>query len=131
MRALALCLILVPLPGWADDILVSSRVEAVTLFPDGAAVTRSADFELPAGTHRLILADLPRTTPLATVRVAVEGATLGSVSARRDFVLPRGAETPPEVAEAEAEVERRRTALDAAMAEISRIRAGAQGAEAD
>ncbi|MBL3584913.1 DUF4139 domain-containing protein [Rhodovulum sulfidophilum] len=130
MRALALCLILVPLPGWADDILVSSRVEAVTLFPDGAAVTRSADFELPAGTHRLILADLPRTTPLATVRVAVEGATLGSVSSRRDFVLPRGAETPPEVAEAEAEVERRRTALDAAMAEISRIRAGAQGAEA-
>ncbi|WP_414898893.1 DUF4139 domain-containing protein [Rhodovulum sp. YEN HP10] len=130
MRALALCLILIPFPSWADDILVSSRVEAVTLFPDGAAVTRSADFELPAGTHRLILADLPRTTPLGTVRVSVEGARLGSVSARRDFVMPRGAATPPEIAEAEAEVERRRQALEAAEAGVARIRAEAQGAEA-
>ncbi|RBO52613.1 hypothetical protein DSD19_13560 [Rhodovulum sp. BSW8] len=130
MRAFALCLILTPLPVWADDLLIPSRVSAVTLFPDGAAVTRSAAFDLPAGAHRLILADLPATTPLGSVRVAVEGASLGSVSARRDFVLPRGAGKSPEIEAAEAEVERRRQALEAAEADISRTRAEAQGAEA-
>ncbi|PTW45637.1 DUF4139 domain-containing protein [Rhodovulum kholense] len=130
MRAFALCLILTPLPVWADDLLIPSRVSAVTLFPDGAAVTRSAAFDLPAGTHRLILADLPATTPLGSVRVAVEGASLGSVSARRDFVLPRGTGKSPQIEAAEAEVERRRQALEAAEAEIARTRAEAQGAEA-
>ena len=74
----ALCLVLpfasLALPAMAADIALSSRVSAVTLYPQGATVTREVAFSAPAGQHDLILADLPKGTPLASVRVAVEGA---------------------------------------------------------
>ncbi|MEX5730040.1 uncharacterized protein Ga0609869_003393 [Rhodovulum iodosum] len=130
MRALALALLLVPSALWAEDIALSSAVSAVTLYPDGATVTRSVPFSIPAGQHRLMLADLPRTTPIDAIRVAVSGATMGSVTARDDFVPPRDDAPDPALEAAEAEVERAEAALREAAAGVEAIRAEAEAARA-
>lgn len=130
MRALPLCLALLPTPLWADDIPLSSAVTAVTLYPQGATVMREVPFEMPAGQHRLILTDLPVTTPLAAVRVGVEGATLGSVTARADFVPPREAEKSAALVAAEADVERLEAELATAETAVRAIRAEAEAARA-
>jgi uncharacterized protein (TIGR02231 family) len=130
MRALALGLALIPLPLWADDIPLKSDVTAVTLYPQGATVTRVVPFEMPAGEHRLVLSDLPRSTPLESVRVSVEGAAMGGVTARSDFVPPRDPEKGAALEAAEAEVERLEAALRDAEAGVRAIRLEAEAARA-
>lgn len=43
----------------ADDLEVDSVIIRVTVFQNGAELTRSASMSIPAGEHRLILSDLP------------------------------------------------------------------------
>lgn len=128
--SLALSLVLVASPALADDLPVTSRVSAATVYPEGAAVTREAAFSAPAGEHELILTDLPRDTPLASVRVAVDGARLGGVRTREDYVPPRQAEDGAEVQAARAEVARLEEALRAGRAEVADIRLEADAARA-
>jgi uncharacterized protein (TIGR02231 family) len=130
MRALCLALLLVATPAIADDIALSSRVSAVTLFPQGATVVREVPFAAPAGEHDLILADLPRGTPLASVRVSFEGARMGGVTTRRDYVPPRDMSESSELLAARAEVERLEEALRTARARIDDIRLEAEAARA-
>jgi uncharacterized protein (TIGR02231 family) len=128
--SLALSLVLVASPVLADDLAVTSRVSAATVYPEGATVTREAAFSAPAGEHELILTDLPRDTPLASVRVALDGARLGGVRTREDYVPPRQAEDDAEVQAARAEVERLEEALRAGRAEVADIRLEADAARA-
>jgi len=130
MRLSALLLALLPVAALADDIPLSSEVTAVTLYPQGATVTREVAFSMPAGSHSLILTDLPRSTPLGSVRVATEGAAMGSVSARRDFVPPRDPRTDAAIAAAEAEIERLEAALRDGEAGVETLRLAAQAARA-
>lgn len=130
MQRLAFALALLPTAVLAEDIPLLSDVTGVTLYPDGATVTRQVPFSAPAGAHQLLLTDLPRSTPLASVRVAVEGAQMGSVSTRNDFVPPRTEETSAAIEAAEAEVERLEEALRTRQAAIESIRLEAQAAQA-
>lgn len=130
MRALALSLVLFAAPVQADDLPVTSRVSAVTVYPEGATVTRAATFSAPAGQHELILTDLPRGTTLESVRVALDGARLGGVRTREDDVPPRDAEESDALRLARAEVERLRAALRAGRAEVADIRLEAEAARA-
>jgi len=130
MRALTLILALAPLPLWAADIPLTSRVSAVTLYPQGATVTRDLAFSAPAGQHDLILADLPQGTPLASVRVTLSGARIGGVTTRSDYVPPREAADSPALISARAEVERLEQALREARAGIEDIRLEAEAARA-
>lgn len=130
MRRLATILAILPAAALADDIALPSEVSAVTLYPDGATITREVPFSAPAGAHQLILTDLPRSTPLASVRVAVAGAQMGSVSTRNDFVPPRKPETDAAIEAAEAEVERLEAALRDGEAGVEAIRLEAQAARA-
>jgi len=52
MRSLILPLLLCAGPALTDEIALSSRVSAVTLYPDGATVTREVPFTAPVGAHR-------------------------------------------------------------------------------
>ncbi|UYV37080.1 DUF4140 domain-containing protein [Rhodobacteraceae bacterium D3-12] len=88
MRALPLVLAFFPSFALADDIMLSSRVSDVTLYPQGAKIVRMVPFEAPAGGHVLQLIDLPEGTPMETVRVKVTGAAMGAVKLRDDFVPP-------------------------------------------
>jgi len=135
MRALPILLAVfpvaaIPFASWAEDIPLSTDVSAVTLYPQGGTVTREVAFDAPAGKHDLILLDLPRNTDLETVRVEVEGAALGSVNARRDYVPPRDDSSSAEIVAAEAEVERLETALRGAQDGIRAIRLEAEAAQA-
>jgi uncharacterized protein (TIGR02231 family) len=63
--------------AWADDIIATSKVDAATVYPQGAEVTRLAKVKLPAGEHTLILNDLPGTLLPASVRA--EGRSGGKL----------------------------------------------------
>ncbi|MDZ7711140.1 MAG: DUF4139 domain-containing protein [Roseovarius sp.] len=127
---LALSLAVVAAPALADDLAVTSRVSAVTVYPDGATVTRAATFSAPAGQHEMILTDLPRGTPLESVRVALDGARLGGVRTREDYVPPRDAEESDALRLARAEVERLEEALRTGRAQVADIRMEAEAARA-
>ncbi|MEQ8899192.1 MAG: DUF4139 domain-containing protein [Roseovarius sp.] len=130
MQRLAFALALLPTAVLAEDIPLASDVTGVTLYPDGATVTREVPFSAPAGAHQLVLTDLPRSTPLASVRVAVEGAQMGSVSTRNDFVPPRTQETNAAIEAAEDRVELLEEELRNREAAIESIRLEAQAAKA-
>jgi len=134
MRAtsLALPLALVAAPLMADEVPVTSRVSAATVYPDGATVTREAAFSAPEGRHELIVTDLPRGTPLASVRVTLDGARLGSVRTRAHAsgVPPSDVQEPEALRLARAEVARLEAALRAGREEVDDIRLEAEAAQA-
>jgi uncharacterized protein (TIGR02231 family) len=119
-----------PVAAWAEDIPLKSQVSEVTLYPQGATVVREVEFSAPAGQHDLILTDLPKGTPLAAVRVAVEGAVMGSVTARDDFVPPRDPDMSAAREAARAEVERLEAALRDGEADVEAIKLERQAAKA-
>ncbi|HKU99434.1 MAG TPA: mucoidy inhibitor MuiA family protein [Vineibacter sp.] len=87
MRALILAAIIAfaAFPALAADIEAASRVDTVTVYPDGASVTRRANVTLPAGASTVVLKGLPASIDPASIRVAGEGSTaftIGSVEIR-------------------------------------------------
>jgi uncharacterized protein (TIGR02231 family) len=87
----------------AAEIDVSSSVDAVTVYPDGATVTRLINIDLPAGDTTLIAKDFPPGLDPASLRVEGEGAagvTIGAIDAR-----PPRAERPVIAPEIEKRVE--------------------------
>ena len=84
----------------AADVAAVSMIDAVTVFPSGAEVTRLARVKLTAGEQRVVLADLPAQAIPGSIRVEGRSAgkfDIGSVDSRRLFV----AASDPAVAESE------------------------------
>src|SRR6056297_1934177 len=119
-----------PVAAWAEDIPLTSEVSEVTLYPQGATVVREVAFSAPAGQHDLILTDLPKNTPLASVRVSVDGAVMGSVTTRDDFVPPRDPDMSAAREAARADVERLEADLREAQADVRAIKLEVQAAKA-
>lgn len=131
MRALPVLLAVFPTFLWADDIPLTSKVSDVVLYPQGATITRTVPFSAPSGQHQLILTDLPRSTPLESVRVQVAGgAVMGSITARRDYVPPRDTDNDAAIKAAENDIERLEDTLRSAEADVKAIRLEAGAAEA-
>ena len=129
MRLLPLVLAFFPTVILADEITLTSRVSAVTLYPQGAKIVRRVPFEAPAGQHELRLIDLPQGTPLETIRVKVEGAAMGAVQLREDYVPPAGDRDTPELIAAKDEVERLEEAVRGKEDEARSIRAAGEAAD--
>lgn len=87
---LAAALVLLPVAiAHADDIAATSRVDAVTVFPAGAEVTRVAKLKLDKGEHVVTFADIPAEALPGSIRVegkATGRLDIGSVDSRRLFV---------------------------------------------
>lgn len=130
MRVFVSVLCLLPAPLWAEDIPLRSTVTAATLYPQGATVTRSVGFSAPAGQHDLILSDLPQNTPLSAVRVGVDGASMGSVTARNDYVPPQDTDESDALKAARSTVETLEQSLREAEAKVEAIRLEEQAAQA-
>jgi uncharacterized protein (TIGR02231 family) len=80
-------------PAAAAPADVASRIEQVTVFPDGASVVRVIEVDLPAGDSVLRAPDFPPTLDPASLRVEGEAAvrlTIGGIDAR-----PPRADRPP------------------------------------
>jgi uncharacterized protein (TIGR02231 family) len=72
-------------PVRAADVDASSAVDAVTVYPDGASVTRVIALDLPAGDHSAVLKDFPLTLDPSSLRVEGEAGarlTIGAIDAR-------------------------------------------------
>jgi uncharacterized protein (TIGR02231 family) len=90
-------------PALAADMDVRSAIDAVTVYPDGATVTRVITVEVPAGDTTLIAKDFPPGLDPASLRVEGEGAaaiTIGAIDAR-----PPRAERPVIAPEIEKRIE--------------------------
>lgn len=125
-RLAVLTLVLVaPAAGAAAaELRPPSRVEAVTVFPDGASVTRRFTVDLPAGDHVLVLDDLPLAADAGSLRVAGSGEgalAVGSVDARQ--ARPTERIDPQAVRRLEALRDERLALDDAVAAERMRKRA--------
>lgn len=80
MRALALCFALLPLPTLSDTIPLDAAPTAVTVYAAGALITREMQFDLSAGEHSLVIADMPRFTDPSAIDVTLSGASVVSRS---------------------------------------------------
>jgi uncharacterized protein (TIGR02231 family) len=84
MRAAALSLIAftAAFPAVAGETDVASRIDAVTIYPDAAIVTRIAEVDAPAGDSVLTFRNLPLGLDPDSLRVegtAIAALTIGSV----------------------------------------------------
>jgi uncharacterized protein (TIGR02231 family) len=110
----------------AADVKGTSRIDAVTVYPSGAEITRTARVKLEKGAHTLLFTDLPSEAVAASIRVegkATAGLEIGSVDTR-SLTVPRGDN-------AVAATERRRIedAIEKLKDERSALQAAIQAAE--
>ena len=77
---------------YAADLPLGSRITAVTVHPQGAAVLREAAFAVPPGVSVLVASDLPADMVADSLRV--EGLAAGGVTIRS--VETHGAKVDPE-----------------------------------
>lgn len=78
-------------PLAAAEIEARSRIEAVTVYPEGAMVTRTVQVDLPAGSTTLVFRGLPLSIDPASLRVEGQASgklALGSVETRLQPVDP-------------------------------------------
>ena len=100
MRVSVACIALaagLPVPVFAAEIEAPSRIVAVTVFPDGAAVTRSMDVTLPPGASTVVLRGLAAAADPASIRVQGEGTgrlLLGAIETRAVPADPRAGLDP-------------------------------------
>ncbi|MEA2870401.1 MAG: hypothetical protein QOH67_377, partial [Hyphomicrobiales bacterium] len=90
-------------PALCAEMNVDSAIEAVTVYPDGATVTRLIAVDLPAGNTTLVARDFPPGLDPASLRVEGESAaavTIGAIDAR-----PPRAERPVSKPEIEKRIE--------------------------
>lgn len=75
----------------AADVDARSAVDSVTVYPDGASVTRLVTLDLPAGDNTAVLKDFPLTLDPSSLRVEGEAGgklTIGSIDARPPRAAP-------------------------------------------
>lgn len=130
MRVLVCLALLLPGAAWAETILATSHVTSVTIYPQGAQVTREVVFSAPAGAHEVLITDLPGETEPSLLRVASPDADLGSFALRDERLPPRDDVTSPEMLAAEAAVKVARLALHGAEAKVAGINAEIEAQEA-
>jgi uncharacterized protein (TIGR02231 family) len=73
------------MPARAADLNAASAIDAVTVFPDGASVTRVITLDLPAGDSTVVAKDLPLALDKSSLRVEGEAGTrltIGAIDAR-------------------------------------------------
>jgi uncharacterized protein (TIGR02231 family) len=100
MRLIANCLLTTSLvlvtaftaaPLYAADLDASSAVDAVTVYPDGASVTRVITLDLASGDNTLVAKDFPLTLDPSSLRVEGEAGTkltIGAIDARPPRPVP-------------------------------------------
>ncbi len=120
------------LPAWADTIAATSRITAVTVYPDGAKLTREVTFSAPsAGAHELLVTDLPYDSDAGLIRLAArEGLQLGAFTLRADRLPPRADPLTAAQVAAKAAVEEAEAAAGQAQLALEAITAKVEAAEA-
>ena len=90
-RGLVVLALIAAMPAKAANLEATSVVEAVTVYPDGASVTRAVAVELPGGDNTLVLKDFPLTLDPSSLRVEGEAdsrLTIGAIDTRPPRAAP-------------------------------------------
>ena len=125
-------LLALSLPLAARDITPGDgTIAAVTVFPDRAQVTRQVKVELPAGSHTVLIANLPPRLIEQSLQVRGQGSgklLIGAVEARRVFSTQLAQEREQNLAttlrtllDDKALLDGRRQALDTQAAFIEKL----------
>jgi uncharacterized protein (TIGR02231 family) len=133
MRALlSLLLASTALPVLADVLPATSRITAVTVYPEGAKLTREVTFTAPTpGTHDLLVTDLPADSDPGLIQIAPgEGLQLGAFTLRADRLPPREDPLTPDQTAAKATVEELEAAEQTAFLAYDAVQARVDAAEA-
>jgi uncharacterized protein (TIGR02231 family) len=133
MRALiAALLATTALPAFADTIAATSRITSVTVYPDGAKLTREVSFTAPSpGSHDLLVTDLPMDSDPGMIRLATsEGLQAGAFNLRADRLPPREDPLTEDQKTAKAGIETAQGAADQAQLALEAITAKVEAAEA-
>ncbi|APE44888.1 hypothetical protein BOO69_16855 [Sulfitobacter alexandrii] len=130
MRVVVLCLLSLPAVAQAETFTLSSAPTSAVVYGYGAQVTREVSVTVPAGTHDLVLPDLPAWMRGDMLRVSVDGARLGSTQFRSSAVPPQPERETPEVAAAKERIEAAERALTALDDRVAEARLAAAAAEA-
>jgi uncharacterized protein (TIGR02231 family) len=104
-------------PAIGAEIRATSQIDAVTVYPDSAMITRLIRLDLPAGDSTLFANDFPLTLDPSSLRVEGEGGArfvIGAVEARPP--LPQPAANLPQIDKRIETLRDERTALDGAIA---------------
>ncbi|MDB5514890.1 MAG: hypothetical protein JWQ17_1648 [Tardiphaga sp.] len=75
----------------AANVDAASAIDAVTVYPDGASVTRIITLDLPAGENSAVIRDFPLTLDKSSLRVEGEAGaklTIGAIDARPPRAAP-------------------------------------------
>lgn len=128
--ASSLIALLAAAPALADTFEASADITAVTIYPQGATVVRQVTFDVPAGTHEVIVPGLPVNTIAQALRVTPsDGVRIGALSLAKGR-QPVTDDTPSDaVVAATAEVERLEQVLRDHDTAISMIRLAVMAAE--
>ncbi|MBL8565878.1 MAG: mucoidy inhibitor MuiA family protein [Hyphomicrobiaceae bacterium] len=93
----------------AETVAATSRIDAVTVFPSGAEVVRTARVTIAKGEHTVVFANLPAEAVASSIRVDGKSAQpmeLGAVDSRRLYLSEQeSAKTEAERKRLEAEIE--------------------------
>lgn len=133
MRALfTILLATTALPALADTIPATSRITAVTVYPDGAKVTREVSFAAPAaGAHELLVTDLPADSEPGLIQLAPsDGLQLGAFNLRADRLPPREDPLTADQQAAKALVEDLDAVAQQALLALDGVQAKVEAAEA-
>src|SRR5580704_14356367 len=94
MRVIAHCLVttslvalatLAAMPARSANLEASSSVDTVTVYPDGASVTRIISVDLPAGDNTVVVSDFPLGLDRSSLRVEGEAdakLSIGAIDAK-------------------------------------------------
>jgi uncharacterized protein (TIGR02231 family) len=135
MRIPALFALLLPSPflsgpALADQIIATSQITAVTVYPQGAQVTRVVTFAAPKGAHDLLITDLPADTMPDLIRLSSPDAKLGAFALRTDRLPPREDAADPDLLAAKATVESAEKGVQTAQATLDALNARMEAADA-
>ena len=123
---------LVSFPAHGEEIMATSRITAVTLYPQGAMLSREISFEAAAGAHQLLLTDLPSETYVEAIRLqGGEGLTTGAIWLRGDRLFPRPEVLSVEQAAAKEVLKAARRDLDLAADAVQQVQARVEAADAE
>lgn len=105
MRFLPVFLCAFPLSALAETYTLQSAPTSVVVYPSVAMVTREVSFDVSAGTHEVMLPDLPRHLGIGDLRIQVDGALLEATRLRTDAVPPQPNSDSAAVSAAKSRVE--------------------------
>jgi uncharacterized protein (TIGR02231 family) len=103
MSRLAAALIVAPSFAAAAEMDLASRIDRVTVYPDGAVITRLGRAELLQGASQIVLRGLPATIDPASIRVEGKGDGSFSIGAVDVRLTPGDAKPLDSVIEAKLE----------------------------